>query len=1745
MNADSKKTSLRISIPEETGKPRPSRSPAVSDPRSSAVKFLLLVKHILFLLIATMFAGIFPAHAAEPLRVFIRSGPKTHGPGQHDHPRFLRDWTQLLNERGLQAQGGDEFPDAAQLERTDVLILHAQDAMKIVGEDREIFETFLARGGGVVVIHAGVVGGDQNAWIKQIIGGTWRWPSPELPKEKATKWLEGDVGLCWVDETHPISHGMSNWDWKDEIYYDLDLAPDIGVLATSFHNVHIIAPQIWTYEKTLAGGTAPYRAFVSLPGHEYASFNTPPYRALLLRGIAWAGRRANVDEFCRPGELASLRYPPGGPLPAKEALNAFRLHPEFNISLAADENIAEKIISLDWDPQGRLWVVETTEYPGGRAITANDAPISPWRTREPGKFPTDGQEPRKARDRISRLEDTNGDGVMDKKTVFADGLELPTSLVFYKDGVIVSQAPETLWIRDTDGDGRADKTEVLFTGWGTRDTHAVTSNLRWGPDGWIYGSVGYSAGDVASGDGTKKFGKISAGLYRFRPDGSALEQVVAGACNTWGCEVAPDGDIFFSTATCGEPMVHVVLPEKIISRAGVPGVRAVRPIISENKVFPVRQEQRQPYLQIDWVGQFTAAAGSTIYDGGAWPAKWQGPAWAFFIHEPTVWLMHQEFLDPAGVSYQGRREAGREQKEFLASTDYWFKPIHSRVGPDGALYLVDFYNQIAVHNDTRGPPHGAHNAATRPDRDHHFTRLYRIQHKDAQTLPAFDLDPKHPAKLVAMLDHPNGWVRTTANRLLSEGAGRSVLDALEAKAGGTPSAYGRMQALWVLHNLNALEPALLAAAARDSDPVNRKTAMRIAAEQDNSRTEAPLELVNALLADPNQRVRLAALVAGTTLTPTRELAEAIVAAWPSFQDPHLEAAALAVSAGDPLLFLNAALDKKNPVAIAGMAAQLARQVANQNHSDSARRLVLTLAGKTNAPDALKAATLQAFTANLRSDVKPAADAALGTALKQLVASEQTAGAVLPLIARWDYVNQVGDAAKSAVAKAEARLVDKSLADEERGQTAANLLGIRALDASIVPAVAAMLASNEASPELQRRVIEALGTTSEAAAGQALLTALPKLDQELREAAFGQLLKRADWSDLMIQALADRRLDPVVLGPGNLHRLRTHTDARVAANAVKVIAKLKGPEQQEKDALVAKLRPEVIKPGSAANGAKRFTQNCAVCHRFKNEGADFAPNLTGMGAHGAEDLLVHIVDPNRVVEPNFVSASIETKDDLSYDGIVLRENSSVVVLRNQTAEMEIRKDNIAARRSTGRSLMPEGFEQLGAEGLRDLLTFLVADEQRFRILDLNEAFTADTSHGIYQTAESREESLRFKKWGTIKHHDVPFDIVNPGRTASGNNVIVLQGGAGMARNYPKQVEVKVGLAATRLHFLGGVAGWGFPLGRTNEPVAKITAYFVGGETEEFILRNGVEIADYIGRFNVPGSEALANLDDLLHQGRQLRYFTKSLTKRGIVEKLTIASYANEVAPTFVSITAEVGEGAPASGPASSHSSGPTAPIFQWGTGLKVLIIGGGASHDYDRWFNVADVKTLNSTSGITANYTETTEGLADLIKDVDVLIISNNKPFTDDATKQAIRRHVENGKGLIGLHPGLWYNWKDWPEYNRTLLGGGSRGHDKLGEFEVVVTEPKHPLLRGIPAKFTLKDELYHFEPDPNGTPIKVLATAHSAQKNIDFPQVFTVEHANARVVGITLGHDGDAHNHAAYIQLLRNAVLWCAGKEPK
>jgi type 1 glutamine amidotransferase len=247
-----------------------------------------------------------------PLRIFLRGGPKTHGPagnGQHDGPTFVKEWTPLLASRGATVDGALEFPSAEQLGRTDVLVMFAAYAGTIEGEQRASLETFLKRGGGIVALHDAVLAREPH-WFKTIIGGAW--------EDRVAKYYEGENTYYYLNPSHPITSRASNFTITDEVYWDLHLMPNVQILAASMQPARsaggvspldaargALIPQMWVYENQLPGGQ-PYRAVVSLLGHHFSTFSSPHVRAIVLRAIAWAGKR-DVDSLATPEEVAALR----------------------------------------------------------------------------------------------------------------------------------------------------------------------------------------------------------------------------------------------------------------------------------------------------------------------------------------------------------------------------------------------------------------------------------------------------------------------------------------------------------------------------------------------------------------------------------------------------------------------------------------------------------------------------------------------------------------------------------------------------------------------------------------------------------------------------------------------------------------------------------------------------------------------------------------------------------------------------------------------------------------------------------------------------------------------------------------------------------------------------------------------------------------------------------------------------------------------------------------------------------------------------------------------------------------------------------------------------------------------------------------------------------------------------------------------------------------------------------------------
>ena len=573
------------------------------------------------------------------------------------------------------------------------------------------------------------------------------------------------------------------------------------------------------------------------------------------------------------------------------------------------------------------------------------------------------------------------------------------------------------------------------------------------------------------------------------------------------------------------------------------------------------------------------------------------------------------------------------------------------------------------------------------------------------------------------------------------------------------------------------------------------------------------------------------------------------------------------------------------------------------------------------------------------------------------------------------------------------------------------------------------------------------------------------------------------------------------------------------------------------------RPE--KPGDAVKGKAAFTLNCAVCHKFNGEGKDVGPELTGMGAHGPAELLVSVLDPNREVDPSFIAWSIETKDGESIDGVIASENKSVITIRNNSGEFAVKTADIKSRRNTGRSQMPEGFEALGAEVLRDILAYVCGADAKYRFIDLRPAFTANSTKGIYASLDPNGGMLDFKKFGLIKAGEVPFEILHPNKTVNGNNLIVLKGRNGITVDDPQKVEVtNLNLKAGRLHVLGAVGGWAWPFGGDESkgmPVTKLSVTHTDGQVESWTLLNGVHVIDYIN--DQPEGPGSVQVPGLLNRGAQVRTFSRVIRGRAPIQKIALESFNNQVAPTFVAITAELGEASADAKDSPVVVAATPAATFVWGAGVKVLLVGGGSSHDFGKWFNTADSAMLKA-AGCSVNYTEDGEVTARELANVDVAVLSvNRSEWATPALRKALFDFANSGKGLVLLHPGLWYNFGDWPEYNRELAGGGSRGHDALGEFSVNALNAGHPVMKGITASFKITDELYYQTPDEKGTPIEVLAeTSPSKKFNHPHPSVFIVKHPHARIVGLAIGHDGRAHDLPEYKTLLTNGVKWTAGK---
>ncbi len=543
-------------------------------------------------------------------------------------------------------------------------------------------------------------------------------------------------------------------------------------------------------------------------------------------------RNANVANYEKRPEPLTFQHP----YSVKGSMERTQVAADLRLELFASEPDIMKPIAFTWDERGRLWVVETQDYPHG---------VSP-----------DGV----GHDDIKICEDTDGDGKADKFTIFADKLNLPTSLVLVNGGVIVAQPPQLLFLKDTDGDGKADKREVLVDGFGIKDTHAQASNLHYGMDGWIYGCVGYSGFKAKVGGKALDF---TMGTYRFKPDGSAMEFLHQFTNNSWAQSTNSAGDQFGGTAN-GAPIFYGGIPATVFP-AGMRGMSAKK-INVEEKAHAITPNFRQ----VDVMGGYTAAAGSNFIYSASLPARLQGKA---MVCEPTMKLISLMDVQPQGAGY-----VAKDGFNLVASTDEWMSPVFAEVGPDGAVWFADWQNFIIQHNPTPSVERGGYKAETGVGgahvndlRDHSRGRIYRMVWDKAPKpkMPALDSTTALVNALVS--DTLNG--RLLAQRLLIEGGKKDAAPACAILVKANDGKAGAIHALWTLQGLGLLDAELHKAALLAKDPALRRNAIRALG------TDAAAQALyfgSGVVSDPDPTTRLAAMVKLADFPTTPEIKTLVI-----------------------------------------------------------------------------------------------------------------------------------------------------------------------------------------------------------------------------------------------------------------------------------------------------------------------------------------------------------------------------------------------------------------------------------------------------------------------------------------------------------------------------------------------------------------------------------------------------------------------------------------------------------------------------------------------------------------------------------------------------------------------------------------------------------------------------------------------------------------------------------------------------
>ncbi|HEY1858906.1 MAG TPA: HEAT repeat domain-containing protein [Gemmataceae bacterium] len=1003
--------------------------------------------------------------------------------------------------------------------------------------------------------------------------------------------------------------------------------------------------------------------------------------ALLVAGV--------VMSQDKPADPLAEHIAPTDPLKPEDEVKTFHLPSGFEAQLVASEPDIHKPLNIAFDDKGRLWVSETVEYP-----FAFDKDGKPYN-----------------RDAVKILEDFGPDGRARKITTFADKLNIPIGLLPLTNYALLFSIPD-IWRVNYAADGQAGERRVFLGEFGRQDTHGLTSAFTVGFDGWIYACHGYANNSTVAGGDKQAISMNSGNVYRFRADGSHAEYFTHGQVNPFGITLDPLGNLY--TCDCHTKPAMMLLRGGYYDSFGKP-----------HDGLGYAPEM------VDRYDDSTAIAGIAYYAADHYPAPFRDN---FYIGDVVTNNIVQFTPHWFGSSPK------TTMSYFLKSDDRWFRPVAITLGPDGALYVADFYNRIIGHYEV---------PLDHPGRDRERGRIWRIIYRGVdghgKPGPIPDFTKKTVADLVKDLSNPNLTVRMKAANQLVERPDKEIETRILDGIGQNSSPFHRMHGLWVLERRGALDDKVLAAACEDIDRGVRIHAMRVLSER-NEVTDKQREMMVAGLKDADPFVQRAAADAlGRHPKPEHMDALLHLRATTPKEDTHLihtarmaqrdtlllpatwEYLAKEWAKQDPkqasvekLSLVDIALGAPTPESAAFLLAQVVNlhdnrpqminaihHVARNGGAENVAKLV-AFAMKDNPGDleyqsalfhAIEQAT-QERKGKLSDDAHAWAADLTGKLLASAKPNEVLAGITL---AGSQQLASSSD--KLAAIAANAKVPEN--------QRVAAFNSLATIDAKKhTAALGGILADANEPLQIREQSALVLARLNDDEAQKALLDALPAAPARLQGTIAVALASNKTGADKLLDAvqagkasarLLQERPVEIRLGQSQLPNLKE----RIA----KLTQGLPPASQRMQELMVSRRKGFLAAKPDADAGAKVFEKSCAICHQLANKGAKIGPQLDGIGIRGIDRLLEDILDPNRNVDQAFRATRLDLKNGQTVTGLLLREEGEVLVLAdNQGKEIRIEKSTVDERITSPFSPMPDNFvDQVSKEDFYNLLAFLLKQQ----------------------------------------------------------------------------------------------------------------------------------------------------------------------------------------------------------------------------------------------------------------------------------------------------------------------------------------------------------------------------------------------------------------------------------------------------